>query len=105
MIRLAEDFVILVQQHEVDAPSIRSDRDNPFAEFFPRECEPVLDFRPKAQNIPAQSAGQWHWAVWKTMNFFEPDRFAVPNSRHDAAAFRAQIDREINTVRHGFSSN
>lgn len=52
MIRLAKDFVPLVEQHEAHAPRVRTDGDDLFAELFSGEREAILDFCPEPQHVP-----------------------------------------------------
>ena len=42
--------------------------------------------------------GQVHWSVGEPMDFLQAQSFAVPQAGHDAAAFGAKINCEINLL-------
>ena len=83
-----------VEQNVIDAPSIDTNGDNGFAEFLRGQAKAGLNFPPETEHIPAQRIGNNHAAVGKTVNFFEPEAAAIPDSRHHAAAFRPQVNTE-----------
>ena len=66
VIRLAEDFVLLVEQHEVHAPGVRADGDDLLAELLPGERQAVLDLRPEPQHIPAEGVAEQRPGRWES---------------------------------------
>ena len=68
--------------------------------FLRREGQAVLDFGPEPHGVPAQRVAQVDRAVGEAVDFFEADGLAVPEAGHDAAAFGAEVDGEINALCH-----
>ena len=99
-VRLAQHLVAPVEQHVVHAPGVRADGDDGLAVFLGGESEAVLDFGPEPHDVPAERVAQVHGAVGEAVDFFEADGLAVPEAGHDAAAFSAEVNGEINAVWH-----
>src|SRR6266404_3074019 len=99
---LAKEFTLAIKQHEIHPPGICPNRDDAFAVLFCRQSEAVLDFRPKAQDIPTQSVGEVDGTIREPVNFLEGNAFAIPKPGDDAAAFGAEINREIDALTHRF---
>jgi hypothetical protein len=100
VIRLAKDFVPLVEQHEAHAPRVRTDGDDLFAERFSGEREAILDFCPESQHAPAHRFAERNRAVGGTIDFFETKLLAAPDACHDAPTLHAEIHCQINFLGH-----
>ena len=94
----AQQFIRLREQHVIHAPRIHADRDNLIAKSVPRDRQPALDFRPKPQHIPAQRARDFHAAIREAMQLLKPHGAAIPNACHDAAAFCAEVNTEVDLL-------
>ena len=66
--------------------------------FLAARRQAVLDLGPEPHDVPAERVGQVHRAVGEPVDFFEADGLAVPEAGHDAAAFGAEVNCEINAL-------
>ena len=102
--RLFDQLARLVDQHVIDAPSIRADRHNRIAEPLRRQRKPALDLAPDSRDVPALRVADRCDAGGETVEFFEAHLRAVPNSGHHAAALRAAVHCKVDFFVHGMDS-
>ena len=96
----AEQFTAFGQQHVIHAHVSTPTETIDLPYFFGGQGQAVLDFRPQAEGVPAQSIVERSRRRWESDGALPAASFCRPKAGHDTAAFSADINSEINLLIH-----
>ena len=92
----------VIEEHVVDPPGVDADRGEARAagQGGGGEAQAGLHLMPQGADVPVVMRAERAEGVGKAVDLFQTNGLAVPDTGDDAAAFRAEIDREIDAFRH-----
>jgi len=95
VVGLLQEFAVLAEQAEVDAPGVDADALDLALRLPGGHADPGLDVRQQAVEVPPQRALLFHGTVGETVHLFEAQPSVPDPAQHDPAAFGAEVHRDI----------